>query len=86
MREVAVVDRIVDGVTAVLIVGDPPERELAIARDALPAQVREGHWLAIELEGDRLVSAEIDEQATENARKGVRAKLDELRRRGRRLS
>lgn len=85
MREVAAVDRIVEGRHAVLLVGDPPHREVTAPLDALPADVREGHWLRVELDADRLVSAEIDESATERARARARAKLDALRNRGRRL-
>ena len=85
MHQVAVIDRIVDNEHAVLLVGDPPERELRVPLASLPAEVREGHWLEVELDADRLVSAMIDQGATERARARVRSKLDALRNRGRRL-
>jgi hypothetical protein len=68
-----------------LLIGDPPERELVVALAELPAQAREGQWLDIELDGDRLVRADIDQPATDDARAKVRSKLDALRRRGRKL-
>ncbi len=82
--EVAVLDRIVDGEHAVLIVGDPPEREVVVPADELPAEVRDGGWLRVELEGDRLHSATVDETATEEARERIREKLEALRAQGRR--
>jgi hypothetical protein len=85
MREVAVVDRIVDGEHAVLLVGAEPRREVIVPIGALPDEVREGHWLTLELEGDRVVRAEIDRGATDDARDRVKSKLDALRARGRRL-
>lgn len=74
-----------DGEHAVLIVGDPPERELVVPVDDLPEGAREGHWLQVELEGDRLTRASVDQVATDRARGRVRAKLEALRKRGRRL-
>lgn len=81
-REVAVLDRIVDGEHAVLLVGDPPERELVAPAEALPAGARGGHWLEIELEDGDLVGAEIDHEATERAAERVREKLERLREEG----
>lgn len=81
MRAVAVVDRIVDGERAVLIVGDPPEREVDISAADLPPGAREGHWLCVEMDGDRVVSASVDEDATARAKDRVRAKMEALRRR-----
>lgn len=83
-RELAVVDRVVDGEHAVLLVGDPPERELVVPARELPAEAAGGHWLEIELEGDELRSAEIDPEATERARERVRELLERLRDGGRR--
>jgi hypothetical protein len=85
MREVAVVDRIVDGEQVVLLVGPEPQREVIAPIGDLPDDVREGHWLKVELDGDRVVRAEIDHGATERARDRVTSKLDALRQRGRRL-
>ncbi|MFA9479365.1 DUF3006 domain-containing protein [Phycisphaerales bacterium AB-hyl4] len=85
MREVAVLDRIVDGKHAVLIVGDPPDREVAVPIETLPEGVQEGHWLRVILEGEHLVDAQIDQVATDAAKQRIHSKLEQLRRRGRRL-
>lgn len=81
MREVAVLDRVVDGERAVLLLGDPPGREVVVAAAALPAGAREGARLRVELDGDRIVDAELDEGETRRARDRIRAKMDALRRR-----
>jgi hypothetical protein len=83
--EVAVIDRIVDGEHAVLLVGDPPERELVVPVASLPAGAREGHWLWVVIVDGGLVEVIVDEDATEQARQRARAQLDELRERGRGL-
>jgi hypothetical protein len=83
--ELAVLDRIVDGEHAVLLVGDPPDRELVVPVTELPEGIREGHWLWVVISDGRLLEVIIDEEATEEARQRARAKLDELRARGRAL-
>lgn len=85
VETVAALDRIEDGTHAVLIIGDPPERELVVPVEQLPQGVREGHWLRVVLEGDQFISAAIDEQATEAAKQRVQGKMERLRRKGRRL-
>lgn len=81
MRHKAVVDRIVDGVHAVLLVGEE-EAERVVAVDALPQGVAEGTWLWVRFDGDQLVEAEIDHQETQATRARIKAKLELLRRRG----
>lgn len=80
----AVVDRIVDGVHVVLLVG-PEEEERVVPKSSLPEGVAEGTWLKVRFEGDELVWAVIDEEATQVARERMAAKMERLRRRGRRL-
>lgn len=83
MNEVAaVVDRIVDGEHVVLLVG-PTERERIVPRSLLPPDVREGVWLRLTCDGDRLVHAVIDTERTAAARERIAAKMELLRRRGR---
>ena len=81
MRHKAVVDRIVDGVHAVLLVGEE-EAERVVAVDALPQGVAEGTWLWVRFHGDQLVEAEIDHQETQATRARIKAKLELLSRRG----
>lgn len=77
----AVVDRIVDGQTAVLLVGDD-EREMPVPVATLPAGAGEGSWLLFHpLDG----SLELDEEETARRRAAIQDKLSRLRRRGRRL-
>ncbi|HLT57618.1 MAG TPA: DUF3006 domain-containing protein [Limnochordales bacterium] len=81
--EPAVVDRLVDGQWAVLLVGDS-QVERVVPRTALPAAAREGTWLKTEWDGERLVWAAVDEAATRQAQERIADKLARLRQRGRR--
>jgi Protein of unknown function (DUF3006) len=74
----AVIDRFEDS-WAVLLVGEEGRR-LNVPRKVLPRGAREGHWLQVELEGDQLISATIDREATAAARQRILDKLDSLRR------
>lgn len=81
----AVLDRIVDNEHAVLLVG-PGEVEMIVPRGSLPAGAVEGTWLYVHLDGNRLVSAEVDKRATDATTERVVSKMDLLRRRGSRLA
>ena len=83
MLEQAVVDRIVDGAHAVLLVGEG-ETERIVPAGLLPPGTREGMWLKVRFDGDDLVYAEIDAAATEAAKERIAEKLKQLRARGRR--
>ena len=78
MRARAVIDRFENG-WAVLLVGDEG-RKVDVPRKALPKGAREGHWLQVEVEGDRLVSATIDREETARAKQRILEKLERLRR------
>lgn len=80
----AVVDRVVDGQHVVLLVGEH-EVERIVARSLLPEGIKEGMWLKVVFDGDTLVWAVVDEEATAAAQQRVAAKLEQLRQRGRRL-
>lgn len=81
MKDKAVVDRIVDGLHAVLLVGES-EEERIVPLASLPEGVREGMWLEVRFDGETLVEAEIDHEETERVKKRIAAKLEALRRRG----
>mgnify|MGYP001230767829 FL=1 len=81
MWQQAVIDRIVDGRHAVLLVGEE-EVEKVVPRECLPEGSAPGTWLRVRFEGERLVEAVIDEAETERARARVQEKLAALRRRG----
>ena len=82
MQEKAVIDRFEEGF-AVLLVGTK-ERQINVPRAQLPRGAREGHWLQVELDGDRFTSMEIDEEETAKAKERIAGKLDLLRKRGKR--
>lgn len=82
VTEPAVVDRIVDGTHAVLLVG-PDETEQTVSLHLLPKGIREGTWLKVRFEGERLVSALVDSEATARSAERIAAKLNRLRLRGR---
>lgn len=78
--ERAVVDRIVDGRLAVLLVGEE-EREVTVPVQALPKGAREGTWVRMGAgDSGELV---IDWEETEARRARLAEKLDLLRQRGR---
>jgi hypothetical protein len=76
--EHAVIDRF-EGKIAVLLIDDE-ERQVDVPTDQLPVGVREGHHLQIELEGNRVIQVQVDEEAAERARKRIDDKLNRLRR------
>ncbi len=78
MREKAVIDRFEDD-WAVLLVGEQ-ELRVNVPRKALPRGAREGHWLQVELEGDRLISVTIDREETAKAKQRIMEKLERLKR------
>ena len=80
--EKAVIDRIVDGRTAVILVGDD-EREHHYPVDKLPADSREGTWLRVQVAGGQIVSLEVDQEETDIVRRRIQEKMDKLRQRGR---
>jgi hypothetical protein len=83
MSEKAVVDRIVDGTHAVLLVGEDEEERIIPASD-LPEGAKPGIWLQVRFSGDELVEASLDEEETQSVQGRIAAKLAQLRQRGRR--
>jgi hypothetical protein len=81
MIEKAVIDRIIDGNTAVILVGDD-ERKLHYPADKLPAGTEEGFWLRVQVESGEIISLEVDREETEIVRGRIQKKIDALRKRG----
>ena len=81
--EKAVVDRIVDGRTAVILVGEDVRQHYYPA-DELPEGAREGTWLRVLIESGRIVAMEVDQEETDTARRRIQEKMAKLRARGRR--
>lgn len=75
------IDRVEEDRLAVLLVGEK-EVERIVPVEQLPEGSRAGVWLKVRFEGDSLVEAVIDEEATQRARARIQEKLEALRRRG----
>jgi hypothetical protein len=75
----AVLDRVVDGVTAVLLVG-PEERPLELPASALPEGVVDGTWLRLDLATDPPTVLGIDAPLTEQRAQDLEGRLRDLRR------
>ena len=76
--EKAVVDRVVDGKTAVILVGED-ERRHHVPADKLPGGAREGSWLRVRVEGGEIVVIDLDQEETDAVRKRIEEKLERLR-------
>jgi len=78
MKTKAVIDRF-EGDKAVLFVGEEQDR-LVVLRSFLPKIAKEGDWLQVDVEDDRVLSAAIDANETAAAKSGIADKLARLRR------
>ena len=84
MTEKAVIDRIVDGQYAVLLVGGD-EREVILPANQLPQEASPGTWLQVEVYDDVVTQITVDPEETETTQRRIRGKLALLRERGGRL-
>ena len=85
MLHKAVIDRIVDGDHAVLLIGDD-EVERIIPVSQLPDGASPGSWLSVEIEDDdHITSITVDHEETGRAQARIADKMNKLRKRGRRL-
>ena len=76
MKIKAVIDRF-EGTTAVLNMGED-ERQMEVPRAALPKGCKEGDWLQVELDDEKLVKVEPDPAETARARKRIEDKMAAL--------
>ena len=81
--EKAVIDRIVDGNTAVILVGDD-ERQHHYPANKLPEGAREGTWLRVRVEDGQIVAMEMDQEEMGIVHRRIQEKMQKLRARGRR--
>lgn len=82
----AVIDRIVDGTTAVLLL-EEENTQLLVPLERLPVRSKEGTWLQVLLKEDQFIEGELDLAKTEEIRQRIhskRALLLERMARGRR--
>jgi hypothetical protein len=56
------------------------QRIVNVPRDRLPSGVQAGQWMRVQFDGDVLLHAELDGDATEAARQRIQDKLSRLRR------
>jgi hypothetical protein len=84
MQEKAVIDRIVDGQHAVLLVGES-EEEIVLPVEQLPAEAGAGMWLRVEVEDGVITEITVDDEETEAVRQRIAGKMALLRGRGGRL-
>jgi hypothetical protein len=75
MAEKAVIDRF-EGSIAVVFIG---EKRMDVPRSDLPKGVKEGSWLLVEFDEDKIISAQIDAEETARAKKRILEKLERLR-------
>lgn len=80
--ERAVIDRVEEDRWVVLLVGEGAN-EVVIPVTSLPSKASPGMWLNVILEGDELISVEIDEAYTQEVRERVEKKRALLQKRGR---
>jgi hypothetical protein len=73
-----VIDRIVDGHTAVVLVG-PGEDELHVPVDTLPADAEPSSWVVLDLEVDPPAITAVDHDRTEARARDVEDRLARLR-------
>lgn len=76
----AVVDRIVDGATAVLLVG-PDELELHLPAEALPEGATDGTWVILDRELPTPEVVAIDHELTASRAEQLEQRLGRLRHR-----
>jgi hypothetical protein len=75
----AVVDRIVDGRTAVLLVGTE-ETELQLPSALLPEGAGEGDWLVLDLATEPPSLVRVDEELTDARRTDLEQRMERIRR------
>lgn len=78
--EKAVIDRIVDGKHAILLVGEN-EKEVVVPLEALPDGAKEGAWVKVVLKDGTAKKIEIDSAETAFKEINIEGKIQRLRKR-----
>lgn len=73
-----VIDRIVDGQTAVILV-EEEGKQFDVAVEQLPPQAGEGSWLRLEIEADEIMSIAVDTEMTRQMQERIHRKTQRLR-------
>ena len=82
MKKQYTVDAIVDKKTAVLLDRSDESKKLNILLKDIPVKVKEGDILNIEFKDNKIISAQVDFEATKKARQEVEKILDDLTKKG----
>ena len=82
MKKQYTVDAIVDKKTAVLLDRSDESKKLNILLKDIPVKVKEGDILNIEFKDNKIISAQVDVEATKKARQEVEKILDDLTKKG----
>ncbi len=77
MKTKAMIDRF-EGASVVLLVGEEQDR-LVVNKSILPIGAKEGDWLQVDVQDDRVFSATYDPKGTAEARNRIQDKLAILR-------
>ena len=76
------VDEIIDKKFAVLLDREDESKKLDILLKDIPIEIKEGDIVNLIFEGSKIISAEVDVEATKKARDEVQNLLDELKNKG----
>ncbi len=80
MAKKAVIDRY-EGDYAV-IVFEENDKKINYPKNNLPKGSKEGDWLLIDFQGDKIIKVSLDYQSKEDAKKRIAEKLEKLRNKG----
>lgn len=82
MKKQYTVDEIIDKKFAVLLDREDESKKLDILLKDIPIEIKEGDIVNLVFEGNKIISAEVDVEATKKAREEVQNLLDELKKKG----
>ena len=82
MKTQYTVDGIIDKKYAVLLDREDESKKLDIPLKDIPTKVKEGDIVNLEFKDNKIISAEVDIEATKRAREEVKKLLDELKKKG----
>ena len=82
MKKQYTVDAIVDKKFAVLLEREDESKKLDIPLKDIPIKIKEGDIINLEFKNNKIISAQVDLEATKKARGDVNKLLNELKKKG----
>jgi hypothetical protein len=82
MKKQYTVDEIIDKKFAVLLDREDESKKLDIPLKDIPIEIKEGDIVNLVFENSKIISAEVDIEATKKAREEVNSLLNELKKKG----